>query len=236
MHSNDPVLCYRYRFMYGGGNEVAFDIELEPESLSQVQQERGWHPNWTALNWQQCPNCPLRVDEHPQCPVAVSLIDVVSFFGEAVSFEEVDVIIETDIREYRKHTTLQTAISSLLGLLMVTCGCPILEKLKPMVMSHLPFATPEETAYRAISMYLLAQYFLLRRGKTPDWELKDLMNIYDEIRIVNRSLVRRLSLAGVQDASVNAVIVLDTFANFVTYPGDENILAHLEPMFRPYLG
>jgi len=50
---------------------------------------------------------------------------------------------------------------------------PIFEKLKPMVRFHLPFASIEETKYRAISMYLLAQYFLYQQGSQPDWDLKN---------------------------------------------------------------
>ena len=37
---------------------------------------------------------------------------------------------------------------------MALSGCPVLEQLKPMARFHLPFASVEETIYRAASMYL----------------------------------------------------------------------------------
>ena len=90
------------------------------------------------------------------------------FLGHAFSYEEVDVRISTDERSYVKHTTMSEALSSLLGVYMVTSGCPIMDKLRPMVRFHLPMASSEETTFRAIAMYLVAQYFRARHGQDPD--------------------------------------------------------------------
>jgi hypothetical protein len=43
---------------------------------------------------------------------------------------------------------------------VATSGCRYTAYFKPMARFHLPFANEEETAYRAISMYLLSQRFL----------------------------------------------------------------------------
>ncbi len=66
-----------------------------------------------------------------------------------------------------------------MGIYMVTSGCPVMGKLKPMVKFHLPFASGEETSYRMVTMYLLAQFFKYKNGKEPDWDLKNLVKIYD---------------------------------------------------------
>ena len=58
-----------------------------------------------------------------------------------------------------------SVVFSLIGIYMVTSGCPIMDKLRPMARFHLPFASTEETIYRAISTYLLGQYFLEQKGK-----------------------------------------------------------------------
>ena len=117
---------------------------------------------------------------------------------------------------------------------MVTSGCSIMEKLKPMVRYHLPFATEEETRYRVISMYVLAQYFLFKRGKTVDWELKKLVDIYDDIQTVNKHFCKRLATIQSKDASINALIVLDCFADFVRFSINKKMLDEIEFLFNAY--
>jgi hypothetical protein len=140
--------------------------------------------------------------------------------------------LETEEREYSKRTSLQKGVSSMLGIIMVTSGCPILNKLKPMVRFHLPFANIEETIYRAVSMYLVKQYFRKRKGLEPDWELQTLLNDYKEIHTVNQAFYKRLSFMKGKDANVNALIILDNFANYINFTLDSNKLSKIEWMFE----
>ncbi len=55
------------------------------------------------------------------------------------------------------ETTAQQAMSSVLGLIMATAGCPWTDRLRPMARFHLPFASDAETLYRSISMFLLSR-------------------------------------------------------------------------------
>ena len=134
-------------------------FHLDSRTLELVRNEKSPRPGWAELNFFQCPNCPLQEKHNKYCPVALSIAEMVGFFKDWTSNEEVDLLIETKERNYLQHTTLQNGLSSLVGIYMVTSGCPVMDKLKPMVRFHLPFATGEETKYRAISMYLTAQYF-----------------------------------------------------------------------------
>ena len=179
----DQTLTYNYTFKLENEAAKTFDVHLDDKTLSALQPQRDSHPEWTALSCCKCPNCPLDEEEHPHCPIAVNLVEPVEFFKAMPSYQEIDVRLETDERTYTKQTTVQKGLSSLLGIYMVTSGCPVMDKLRPMVRFHLPFATPQETAYRAVAMYLLAQYFLHRRGKEPDWELKDLIRLYEVSRL-----------------------------------------------------
>jgi hypothetical protein len=156
------------------------------------------------------------------------------FFQDMISYKEVDLLVQSEERTYIKHTTLQQGISSLMGIYMVTSGCPIMEKLKPMVRYHLPFVTLRETRYRVISMYLLIQYFRYRRGKRPDWELKNLVRIYDEIQIVNKSFFQRLAHIKVMDATLNALIKLDMFAKHISMLVNKDSLDEMECLFKGY--
>ena len=117
---------------------------------------------------------------------------------------------------------------------MVASGCPIMEKLKPMVRYHLPFATLRETQYRVISMYLLAQYFKYRRGKKPDWELKDLVTVYNEVQIVNKAFFQRLAHIKIKDATLNALIKLDMFAKHISVLVNKDALDEMECLFKGY--
>lgn len=232
---SSKVLTFHYKFTFGSGEEREFITKLDKKTLNLIQTEKKSHPDWAELKKIKCPNCSLNEDEHKFCPIAVNLYELIDSFKDSMSYEEVDVLIETDVRKYMKHTSLQKGLSSLIGIYMVASGCPILEKLKPMVRFHLPFATVEETEYRVLSMYLLAQYFLYKHGSRPDWEMKNLVKIYRDIRIVNENFCKKLSEIGVEDASINALVNLDVFAGFVTFSINQDKLDNIELLFNAYL-
>lgn len=230
----NKLITFNYKFKFHGGLEKEFNVILDKKNLNLIQTKRKSYPKWTELKYFKCPICPLHENHHTFCPIAVNLVDLVNFFRTSTSYNEVDLLIETEARGYIKHTTLQQGISSLIGIYMVTSGCPIMEKLKPMVRYHLPFATLRETRYRVLSMYLLAQYFLHRRGKEPDWDLTNLVNVYDGIRIVNKSFSQRLSHIKIRDATLNALIKLDMFAQHILISIDRNVLDEMEYLFNAY--
>jgi len=231
---DEPIISYNYRFRLADGTDKEFAIRVDAKTLDLLPAARSEYPAWSALTHHQCANCPLRPEEHPRCPIAANLVDLVDFFKEAMSYDEVDVQIETDQRRYTKHTSVQQALSSLLGIYMVTSGCPVMDRLRPMVRFHLPFATLEETAYRVISMYLLAQYFRHRRGLRPDWEMKGLVPIYEGVQTVNKTFLQRLRDLKGKDANANALVILDSFAGYVTFSINTDLLDEVEGLFRPY--
>ena len=227
-------LGFHFQFTFPEGAVQEFFVNIDAHSLNLIAPQRETYPEWAALSFCQCPNCPLSEERNPVCPIAASLTDVIQAFQQSVSYENVDISIETDLRTYSKHTSLQKGLSSLLGIYMVTSGCPLMEKLKPMVRYHLPFAGQEETQYRIFSMYLLAQYFLYKRGQQPDWDLKKLVDMYQDIKIVNKSFSQRLTRIHIEDASLNALAILDWFAEMLTFSIHKHDLDELESLFRAY--
>jgi len=232
---DEKTLTYLYTFKFDDGHEKKFCIELDRQTLNIIQPEKPGYPDWVKLNYHKCPNCPLSEEANSLCPVAKNMVDLLENFLKSISYENVEVTIETKARKYMTRTSLQRALSSILGIYMVTGGCPILEKLKPMVYTHLPFATLEETKYRVISMYLLAQYFRSRKGKPPDWDLKELINVYNQVQKVNESFAKRMTHPEMEDANLNAISILDAFATFVPYSINKNILDEIEILFKAYL-
>lgn len=227
-------MSFLYRFRFNDGHVRTFEVRLDPSNLNLLTEPREDPPDWSRLEYYQCPHCPLPRDEL-RCPVAANLAGVFDYFRDCVSHEEVDVEVEMGARVYSKRTPLQDAVSSLVGIYMVTSGCPILAKLKPMVATHLPFATLEETTYRAVSTYLLAQFLRARRGATPDWDLTGLTDLYDEIEAVNASFFERIKEAQLEDAGLNALVHLDCFARFASFVLSDANLEEWERQFDAYL-
>lgn len=235
MRDTDKTIKYIYKFSFNDGSAREFHINLDSQTLNLIQIEKKSPPEWTELNFFKCPNCPLDEDQHKFCPVAVSLSNVTDTFKGTFSYEKTEVEIIAEERTYSKHTDLQKGLSSMIGILMVTSGCPVMEKLKPMVRYHLPFATEEETKYRAIAMYLVAQYFIAKHNSKPDWELKKLADIYADVRTINKALCQRLSNIQTKDAGINAVVILDCFASSISFSISRDAMDEIENIFKAYL-
>jgi len=232
--SSADKITFNYKFIFKNGTEKEFNIELDSVNLNLIRTGNKICPEWTKLNCFKCPNCTLDERQYEFCPIAVNMIDIIDYFGNFVSYEPVEVIVTAPERKYIKKVTLQHGVSSLIGIYMVTSGCPILEKLKPMVRFHLPFATIEETKYRAISMYLLAQYCINQHGEKPDWDLYKLADAYENIRTVNESFCKRLRTIESKDVNLNALVVLDIFADSVNMSIDRRMVDDLDYLFKGY--
>jgi hypothetical protein len=227
------TIRFSYSFQLPNGTERTFDVHLDAGTLALVPAKGGPKPAWTKLEYFQCANCPLG-DDTEDCPVAVSLATLVETFKDAVSFENTTVRVQTAERAYEKTTTLQKGLSSIIGIYMVTSDCPVMDQLRPMVRFHLPFASLEETIYRAVAMYLVAQYFRMRKRKKPDWELEHLSEIYREIAKVNDGMSERLRHASTEDANVNALTILSSQGGMVPVYLEDS-LGDMEHFFRGFI-
>lgn len=231
---SEKNLQFHYIFKMSDGMSKSFQIILDSRTLNCLNPGVRTPPEWTRLGYFKCKNCPLPPSSNEHCPVAVNLAGLVDEFRDFSSYENSYVLVMTRERDISKNTTVQEGLSSIMGLYMVTSGCPIMAGLKPMVRYHLPFATIKENVYRTISMYLLIQYFLKKKGKTPDWDLKKLEEIYDEIRAVNAGMAMRLKEASIKDASVTALASLDYLASLLPLIINETI-QDIEDSFAPYM-
>ncbi|TAL25276.1 MAG: hypothetical protein EPN94_05615 [Nitrospirae bacterium] len=234
MKSSEDALKFFYLFKLADGSIKRFDISLDAKTLNYIPPDNQTPPEWAKLSYHKCSPCTLDETRHEFCPIASNIGDVVSAFKDSASYENAYVLVMTKARDISKNTTIQEGMSSLLGLYMVTSGCPVMEKLKPLVRYHLPFSSIEESVYRIVSMYLFAQYYLKSKGKKPDWELKKLSNIYENIRLVNAGMSERLKHAVAKDASVSAVTNLDDLASLVPIL-IKDTLASIEESFSSYL-
>jgi len=233
------AILIRYCFKFGIDQEPeaeeVFDLYLDEKSLEIQGNIPMDLPEWTKLDYLQCSHCPLDVRINHFCPVAANLVNIVKRFDTLLSYNETHLVVTTQERKVLHDTTVQRAVGSLMGLIMATCGCPHTIYLKPMARFHLPLANNEETIYRAASMYLLAQYFLKKKGMTTDLDLKGLDKIYNNIQIVNYTIAERLRAATKTDSVLNALVELDIYAQTLSIVIEDS-LEDLRPLFNCYLG
>jgi uncharacterized protein DUF6901 len=230
----DETLEITYSYSFQDGRKIEFPLVLKRETLSLLNTIAGEPPFWADLNFDRCSVCSLDPAKVKHCPIAVNLAPVVKAFEDYYSYESVHVVAATRERSYSKSATIQEGLSAMLGIIMVTSGCPVMERLKPMVRFHLPFAAMEETSYRMLSMYLIAQLYHNRKGEHADWELRGLATVYQDVGAVNVSFAKRLRAAASKDANVNAMINLDCLAKVVPFMVEE-LLEEMEGYFTGLL-
>ena len=228
------VITFRYRFIFEDLTEKDFTINLNAVTLDYIPSQKKSHPpSWTRLNHFKCVNCPLDEKDNAYCPIAVNFVEFFEFFKSVDSYNETEVVIESPERTYLHNTTVQKGLGSMVGIYMVTSGCPVMEVLKPMVRFHLPFASIEETVFRSVGTYLIGQYFSMKKGLAADFHLEKLREFYLEIQKVNVGIVKRLRSVITKDAFANAIISLDAFAKELPWSIEDD-LENLEYLYKGY--
>ena len=227
-------LTYEYQFNIKGDQSKSFTINLNRKNLRLINKPQKSPPEWAQLTSNKCPKCPLDEKKHKDCPAAIGISEAIEFFKQVPSTKEANIQVKTDDRCYSVDATATAGISAMMGLIMASSGCPVVGKLKPLVRNHLPFATNKETVYRSLGMYLLSQYFLARNGKEPDWKLANFTKLYEEINIVNKAFCNRLRASGTEDASLNALIKLDCFAQQINLTISAGQIEELLNLFKAY--
>jgi hypothetical protein len=223
-----------FGFKLSHGFEKKIDIFLNSETLALIREKTEAPPDWARLEFKQCSNCPLNTTITPHCPIAANLSGIVREFKDVAGPDRGLVSVLVKERAYVKECTMLEGLSPLLGIIMTTSGCPVMEPLKPMVRYHLPFASLDETVFRMISMYLMAQLLRARAGKKPEWTLEGLSKIYGEVKNLNKDFGGRMRAAAKSDANVHALVKLNVFAVMVPIEA-EKTLQEITASFSSYL-
>jgi len=228
-------ITIEYHFRLADGRTEVFAVRLDEMSMEMLPEEPTPLPEWTRLTFRQCAHCPLNPAEHARCPLAVRLSRLVMQFGSVMSHEELELEVRGPERIISQKTTAQRALGSFMGLVMATSGCPHLTFFRPMARFHLSLSNHEETVYRAASMYLLAQYYKHVSGQPADLSLEGLVHMYDHVHQVNTDFAERLRAAHPVDADalINAVVVLDSFAQLLPLSVRRS-LVRLRHLFAPF--
>ena len=226
---NDKDYWFHYHINLEDGQQTEFRIVLDPDTLTMVPVSSGPYPAWTTLSHNQCKCCPLSVDTHDVCPIAVNIADLVDRFKNILSHKNCLVVCDTMDRSYSKQTSAMEALTSVFGIIMATSNCPVMNFLKPMARFHLPFSSIEETTARSTSLFLLGQYFEYKKGQVKSFDFDRLEKNYAKVQLVNEGLLARIRSLGNQDADKNAIITLHSLSQFLSLEMDFslNTIAHL---------
>ncbi len=230
------TLQYQYLFHLVDGRNVEIPVVLDTRNLSLISEKKHVYPEWVLLSYQQCRNCSLDGSTARYCPAAAALSDIVLAFKGVPGDSTADITVHSPHRNYLKRTTVEEGVSSLAGLCLSTCGCPVLSLLRPLVNFHLPFSTIDETRYRVISMYLMAQFLGSQKGAGADWKLERLKNLYEEIQVVNKGLEKRFAGLAKEGVHLNALVKLDCYVKDILLSlSDDEMLGHVRQLFSVYL-
>lgn len=204
-----------YNLHLKSGKDYTFEVDIDRQDCKEMAKNEV-HAFWTKLDYNQCSNCPLRVSNCMYCPVALDIEGVAKKFGDVISIEPVDVWVYTKDRSFFKNCSVQEALKSLFGLIMASGRCPILSRLKPLAYFHLPFANQDETVYHLVGSYLIKQHLLYSEGKSdPDWSLKGVEELYEQLETVNSCLMNRLRDTSNKDANLNALYLFMTLTSLI---------------------
>lgn len=212
-----------------GEEDFRFPLTFDPQSFTLIDDGNAQLPEWTRLEFRKCPHCPLP-ETTETCPYAGALSRIVSQLEPFYSYTKAVVEVISAQRTVISALPLQSGVASLIGLVGATSGCPSLAFLRPMARFHLPFASEQETLFRAFSMFLLGEY--LReggQGKRP-LSIEGIRAHYEDAAKVNHGMADRVRGGAAKDAVVNAVVILNTFAQAAPYVIDE-ALAELREIY-----
>jgi hypothetical protein len=226
------VLYIRYRFDLPDGSKKHVDLNFAAADFRLSNPMPIDPPFWTELKFSQCANCPLSTAEHAHCPAALHMAPAVESLKALVSFDLVGVTVTQAERTVHAETTAQQAMSSVLGLIMATSGCPWTDRLRPMARFHLPFASEAETVYRSVCMFLLARELV---GVGEAHGFARLTDLYENLHVVNRDMSRRLGAATRTDPARNAMALLDSYTTLLP-AALESSLQELKPLFGAWRG
>lgn len=223
-----------YEFTLADKGKEQFELVFDAATIELTDTIKSSPPPWTVLTYQQCPHCPMNAADHPHCPVALNLAPVIAHFDQLMSFDKITVKVVSAERLVVQNTSAQEGLSSLMGLLIAGSSCPYTHFFKPMARFHLPFASKDETLWRAAATFLLACYFSEKGIRRDDLRLGGLVSIYNDVTKLNDAMVQRLRAASSKDSAVNALVHLDVFAKFLM-PPLEDAMAQIQPIFEPFV-
>ena len=74
-----------YEFHFDDEQITRFNIEFDQQTMTLIRPDVIHKPDWTNLENEQCDCCTLSKDEHPYCPVALDIAELLEEFKDSLS-------------------------------------------------------------------------------------------------------------------------------------------------------
>jgi hypothetical protein len=177
--------------------------------------------DWIRLEHCQCPDCVLKPDEFPTCPVAEVLASYARDLANRKSYEKVSVDVYQDNAPKLtiNNIPLQNVVRELVRLAVFQYECPVGRKVKPVMTALPPFPSNEEILH-AFALAFAPQ------AEASHGELnQEQMHFLEQLHDVFGNLSVRLEHVGQGDAHLNGVVILHSLAVLFTLSAPELIRA-----------
>lgn len=219
-----------YTFEFSDGSRAEFSVDEKAAVPPALRSPEGL-PAWMSLDTHRCPHCPLTRSRQMVCPAIDAIFPTIKSLDLRVSSDTCNLTVEQNDVTHHARTSIQNAARSLIGLQLALSACPTMRRLRPLARFHMPLAGADETIFRVFGMHMLLQFLRRTKGKSPDWTLRGLQALYQDIHAVNRCLAQRIRAATRKDATINGLVILDAVAHEVDYSIETN-LERLAPHFE----
>jgi len=211
-----PAPAYTYTFIFTDKGQFSFSVTDEP-IMQGCQTSPDYHPDWTLLACHQCAPCTLQASAKATCPIACRIAGLVTAFKDITSSTPCTVSCHSDQRTVSKETVVQEGLASILGLLMATSGCPVMDFFRPLARFHLPFASVEESIFRIAATYMLQQFYRQESASKNNCSLDEIKDHYARVKQVNTGILKRIRGITAQDADKNGLVTLASLGQILEF-------------------
>lgn len=191
-------------------SELKYEFKFDPLITRQLEVfKHNDFPDWTKLDFYKCQVCPFNCDEVKQCPAAADIVCVLERFSHFSSAEKLDIRYIAEDLDIKKNVDAQTALSAIIGSLIFTSACPILNANHFILKYIPPFTTDDQLSYHLLAAALIKNFFRQEKKKHHvPFDLEQFKLDYYFLEDVFRNLLNRVREASSNDANLNAVVRL----------------------------
>lgn len=202
---------FRYVIERESGEIQEYFVEyINNKDITIVLPTEGFE--WAKSENVGCSNCPLKDNEY--CNFALSIHHFIEFFKDFNSYEAVSVTVYSNDLTITKLTTIQQTALSILNLIVPFSECPKFSIFREVSLNHYPFESFENVLVRALGYYYLNY---INHSNHNDISMYDrFLMIFSDMREPIRNVCNVLRKTENKDATLNALILLDTYILLMT--------------------
>jgi hypothetical protein len=140
--------------------------------------------------------------------VAKNLVQPLKMFKDVASYQSIELTVRHDATKYSEELQSQEAIETLLELVMIASKFPHMDFLKPSILEYVPFQKEHEFVLKCLKSYFLQHY--MTRGEDEEASIEALSESFQQLKMVNRGILKRIKELESEDTRRNAIVFYDS--------------------------